>query len=206
MFEQQLLEVAVLREPVVAARGGDDVAAVGDDLRSGRHALHGLIQVLIERVTAVGRHDDRQRAIAGTIAVSREKAQPAVMSGGDVAAEHGGDLAAPIQRDVDAEVHRDQGAVVADALLGRIAVEQTPRRARVADHARVVIPHDRRDVGDSGKDPLVAAGESRHEVRLDEPEHDPPIGLDVGAVEEHLVTVLADAGARQLRRIEARHG
>ena len=31
------------------------------------------------------------------------------------------------------------------------------------------------------------------------PEHDPPVGLDVVAVQEHLVAVLADAGARQRR-------
>ena len=124
------------------------------------------------------------------------------MHGADVAAEHGGDLAAAIQRHVHAEVHRDQRAIVTDALLGRIAVEKSPGRARVANHPRIVVAHDRRDVGDSRKDALVAAGKAGHEVRLDEPEHDPAIGLDIGAVEEDLVAVLADAGARQLRRIE----
>ena len=125
MFEQQLAEVAVLREPVVAARGGDDVAAVGDDLGSGRHALHGLIQVLIERVAAVCRHDDRQRPIAGDHRRLAGKGAARLMHGADVAAEHGGDLAAAIQRHVHAEVHRDQRAIVTDALLGRIAVDKS---------------------------------------------------------------------------------
>ena len=39
-----------------------------------------------------------------------------------------------------------------------------------------------RDVRDAGKHRLVAAGESRHEMRLDEPDDDPAVGLDVVAV------------------------
>ena len=60
----QLPEVAVLGKAVVAPGRGKDEAALFDNLRRGGHALHGLVQVLVERVAAVGRHDNRVRAIA----------------------------------------------------------------------------------------------------------------------------------------------
>ena len=117
------------------------------------------------------------------MAVSRENAQPAACAASDIAAEHAGDGAAAIDGDVDAEVDRQQRAVVPDAALRRVAVDDAPRALRVPDHLRVVVAHDRADVGDGRKDALVAAGEPRHEVRLDEAEHDPAVGLDVGAAQ-----------------------
>ena len=106
-----------------------------------------------------------------------------IVHGQRCAAEERGNCALPIERDVDAEVEREQRAVVSDARLRRITVEDAPRAAWIADHPRIVIPHDRIDVRQCRKDPLVAAGESRHEVRFDEAEHDAPIGLDVAAAE-----------------------
>ena len=73
-WQQQLLEIAIFREPVVTTRGGEDVAAAGDDLGSGQHALHGLIKVLIREG---GRCWSSPTIGSGrspaTIAVSRKK-------------------------------------------------------------------------------------------------------------------------------------
>jgi hypothetical protein len=64
-----------------------------------------------------------------------------------------------------------------------------------------VVAHDRRDVGNAGKDGLVAAGEARHEVRLDEAQHDAPVGLNVLAVQPDFVPVFSDAGQRKGGRV-----
>jgi hypothetical protein len=102
-----------------------------------------------------------------------------------MAAEVAGDLAPPVQRHVDAEVEGHERAVRPDDGLGRVALEEPPRAARVPDRGRVVVAHDRPDVGDRREDALVAAREAGHEVRLDESEHDAAVGLDVFAAEEH---------------------
>src|SRR5687767_2485813 len=103
----------------------------------------------------------------------------------DIPTEKGGDLAASIEGDVDAEVDRQKCAVMADARLRGIAVQYPPGTQVMSDHRRVVVPHNRANVGDGREDPFVPAGEAGHEVRLDEPEHDPAVRLDVGTIEEH---------------------
>ena len=119
VLEQQLLEVAVLGEPVVAARGGRDVAVGRHDLRGGRHALDRLIEVLVERVAAVRRHDDRKRLLARHHRRLRENAQPASWAAMTSPQKNPVISRAPVQRHVDAEVDRQQRAVVADPRLGR---------------------------------------------------------------------------------------
>jgi hypothetical protein len=65
VFEEHVAEVAVGGEAVVAAGDGDDEAAVGDDLARGGHALYGLVEVLVQRVAAVGGDDDGVVVLAG---------------------------------------------------------------------------------------------------------------------------------------------
>ena len=55
---QELPVRAVVRQAVPALRRADDRAARPHDLGGGRHALHGLVEVLVERIAAVGRDHD----------------------------------------------------------------------------------------------------------------------------------------------------
>ncbi len=50
---EDVLVAAEVRQPVRALGGGDDRAALGDDLVGGRDALDRLVEVLVERVAAV---------------------------------------------------------------------------------------------------------------------------------------------------------
>ena len=74
----------------------------------------------------------------------------------------------------------------------------------IGDHGGAVVVHDRVDVGHRGKDPLVAAGEPGHEVGLDESQHDPLVGLDVGPVHEDGATVRGPSGERERRGVPGR--
>ncbi len=63
---RQLLAVGPVRRKAVAALGrADDRAARAHDLRRGRHALDGLVEVLVEREARVGRQHDVERARHG---------------------------------------------------------------------------------------------------------------------------------------------
>ena len=105
------------------------------------------------------------------------------MGGQDLAAEESRDPAPPIQGDVDAEVYRQERPVGADLLLSGVPFQQSPGAASIADDGCTVVMHDGIDVSQRGKDPFVSTREAGHEMRLDEAEDEPAIGLDVLAVE-----------------------
>ena len=74
--------------------------------------------------------------------------------------------------------------------LGGVALEHAPGAPRVADRLRVVVAHDRRDVGHRGEDrPCSRPEKPGHEVGLDEAEDDAPVRLHVLAVQEHRLPV-----------------
>ena len=62
------------------------------------------------------------------------------------------------------------------------------------DHLRAVVVHDRVDVGEGRKHPFVAARKPRHEVRLDEAEHDAAVSFDPFPVQVHRMAVGRAAG------------
>ena len=57
------------------------------------------------------------------------------------------------------------------------------------------------DIGNRREDALVAAGEPRHEVRLDEAEHDAAVGFDVIPIHRTPAGRPAGANRRQSRRV-----
>lgn len=64
MFLQRAPEITMRWKAVLTARRHDDESTLGDDLRGGRNAFDCLIEVRIERCSAVGRHHDRIRLAA----------------------------------------------------------------------------------------------------------------------------------------------
>ena len=108
---EQLLEVAVGGEAVVAAGGGEDVAASAMIWARRGHPLHGLVEVLVQGVAAVGGHDDGERPVARRPWRSPGEGAAASWAVERVAAVEARDRAVPVQRDVDAEVEREERAV-----------------------------------------------------------------------------------------------
>ena len=190
------------REAVVAAGGGGDVAVRRHDLRGRRHALHRLIQVLVERIAAVRSDDDVEwRRDSRPSPVSRENAQPWSWAARTSPQKKRVIWRSRFSVTLMQKSIGTQRAVVADSRLRRIPLQQPPGGLRIANHARVVVAHDRGDVGHAGKDGLCAAGESGHEMRLDEAEDDASVGVHVVAVQQHRLSVLADPGGSQRGRI-----
>src|SRR3712207_2697811 len=93
VFEEHVAEVAVGWEAVVAAGDGDYEAAVGDDLGGGGHALHRLVEVLVEGVAAVGGDDYRVLVLAGDHDGGLARLAASLVGGYGIAAVEAGDLA-----------------------------------------------------------------------------------------------------------------
>ena len=163
-----------------------------------------MIEVLVERIAAVGGDHDRVGARARDHGgLARESASFGV-SRRHVPAEKARDLTAPVLRQVDAEIDRQERPAGADLALRGVSLQHPPGAARVADDLGAVVVHDRIDVGQRREDPLVAAGEPGHEVGLDEAEHDAPVGLYVLAVEVDGPPVFALARGRERLRVVRR--
>ena len=99
-------------------------------------------------------------------------------------------------------VEREVEAIVADpswqARSG--AAVPLPTTALVApylDHLRAVVMLDRFEIRHRRERAFVAAGETGHEMRLDEAEHDAAIGLHIFTVEPHGPAVDRQAAARE---------
>ena len=107
----------------------------------------------------------------------------------DLAAEVTRDLLVAVDRDVHEKLHRQEGSVRADLVLRRVVLENPPRAARVTYDRRPVIVHDRIYVRHGRDDAFVPAREAGHEMRLDEAEHNAPVGLDVLAVHVHVAAL-----------------
>src|SRR5262245_59572211 len=101
MGEDELLEIAVFGESVAALRGGDDESAGRDDLGGGGHALYRLVEILVERESAVGRDDDWERLRAGDYRGLLREGAALGMRSQHLAAEKARDLALAVLRDVD---------------------------------------------------------------------------------------------------------
>ena len=100
---QELVEAAVGRDAVAAFTGQDERAARLEDARAGAHALDALIQVLIERIAAVGGDDD----VKGRVELLHRRLPDEFAAGlvgrEQVAGEDAGDLPLLVQGHVEQE-------------------------------------------------------------------------------------------------------
>src|SRR4030095_7942457 len=100
MLEEQLPKIAMIRKAIVTSRCLQDQPALLHDLRCGRHALYRLIQVLVQRVTAVGCDYDRVRPWTRNHRGRPRKGAALEMRGEHVSTEESGDLTLPVQRHI----------------------------------------------------------------------------------------------------------
>ena len=147
-------------------------------------AFDALIQVLIERVSAVGGDDDVKggvellhRRLADELAadaVGREQ----------VTGEDSGDLPPLVQGHVQQEARAGAQGDVAHLFPDGIPLSDAERGIGIIEIAGAVIAHDRAQAGHAGHNALGAATEAREEVRLNEPRDDTDIGFDEVTVEQ----------------------
>ena len=118
-------EVAFGRDAVDAGRGHHDRAVARDDALGRGHALHRLIEVAIERVAAVGRHDDAEPARHSTHRCPlHERARRAVV------VEHRGHPTVGVDGDVDRQLRGTERGRGPNEVVHRVALEHGPRRHR----------------------------------------------------------------------------
>ena len=164
-----------LGEAVAAFRGADDRAARSDDLGGGRHALDRLVEVLVEGIAAVGRHDDVEGAIDRLHRLAPRLCAGGRVHGQDLAAECPGDPLLVIEQDVQGEIDAGGRRDRPDRIVDRIALDHAPGGSRIADPPCVVELEGGRHAGQSRGDHLGPTAEPGEEVRFDEARRDPKV-------------------------------
>ena len=118
---------AVVGEAVAALGGADDRAARLDDLGRSRHALHRLVEVLVEREAGVRRdHDVEAARRPGASPSPGDRASSAVHRE-QLATEGVRDLLLAVQHHVEREVDAGRGGDRAHVVVDRVAFEDAPR-------------------------------------------------------------------------------
>ena len=148
------------------------------DLGRRGHPLDRLVEVLVERIPAVGgdhevewRGDRPHGVDPGRRAGVRVHRQ-------DRPGERPGDPLLVVQQDIEGEVDPGRRGDRPDGIMHRIAVDDSPGRPRVADPPGVVQFEGRLETGEARRDHLGPAAEPGEEVRFDETRGDAHIRLD----------------------------
>ena len=173
------------------------------DLRGGRHPLHRLIEVLVERETGVRGEDDVVRL--GDLVhrhLPRDVAGPLVHRE-QLAGEDVGHLLGTVEQYVARKAPGERGRLLRGCCRGPGCRRSAPGRGGVADPPAVVQVHHRLEPRQPRRHHLGAAGEAREEVRLDEPRGDADVGLHPLGVDPDRDAVIRPAEVGQ-RRVVAR--
>ena len=126
--------------PVVRFREHDDDAARIHGRFSGRHALHRLINVLIERIAAVRRKNDVGRLRRDAAALIQEPAAR-LMRGNEVARHRVDDLLFAVQHHVQDELEPRRLRRPDHVAVDRIVLQDPRPRMRVGNELRAMIRH-----------------------------------------------------------------
>ena len=108
------------------------------DLGGRRHALHCLVEVLVEGVAAVRGDDEVEGTVDRLHGLAASLAQAAACIGQDRAAEGARDPLLVVEQDVEREVDAGRGRDRPDCVVDGIALDDAPRGSRIADAPRVV--------------------------------------------------------------------
>ena len=179
------------------------------DLRRGRHPLHRLVEVLVEREARVGRHDDVERA--ASTGAHRQLARDRD-AGRGVHRRTGRRRRPATIRCSPSRITSSAKSTPVAAAIARTSSctglpSSTPQVARgCADPRRVVQRQHRLEPGQARRDQLRAAAEAGEEVRLDEAGRDPDVGLDPAPVQPDRHAGAERARPRRARRRRARRG
>ena len=145
----------------------DDHATLGKRGLGSAHALHGLVDVLVERVAAVG--GDGDLALDGLNAgEALHEFAAGLVCLVDVASKGANDLVLAVEHHVEHKGkvrHLGSG----EHVLAHVVVAQVAgTRMGVVHELTVVVVHDGLVAGDAGQDRLAAARKTGKEMRLNE--------------------------------------
>ncbi len=174
----------VIREAVSTFRGADDRAAGPDDLGGGRHALDRLVEVLVEGVAAVRRHDDVEWTVDRLHGLAPRLLAGRGVHGQDLAAERPGDPLLVVEQHVQGEIDPGRRRNRPYGVMDRIALDDAPCGPWIADPPRVVELERGREAGQPRGDHLGTTAEAREEMWLDEAGRDPQVRRHPFPVEE----------------------
>ena len=172
-------------------------------MRFGRgHAFHRLVEVAVEGVSAVRRHDEIEGRVDHAYRGGLHVRTGGIVGLGQRAGKDGGHLTGPVDGDVEGEVRRGQRGGGPHEVVHRVARPRHEGGPGIGNAARVVCLQDGRGGGEPRADRLRPAAETGEEVRLDEAGHDAQVGLDVVALQQHRRPVhLAYGNVRRARRV-----
>ncbi len=152
---------------VLAGGHHDDDASRAAAGLGGRHALDGLIDVLVKRIAAIGGDDDiggrgRHPAMVGEPVAGGLMGQPEMPG-------HGAhDVLLAIQDDIDDKGQSGDFGRMEHVEMDRIVAQVPGARVRRCDEFGAMVCHDGFAGGDTRQDAFPPAGESGEEMGLDE--------------------------------------
>ena len=109
-----------------------------DDLIGRGHSLHGLVEVLVERITGTGRDNDVERSVDGPHRGCAGAGACGCVFSIEVAAVRVHDGLVLVEHHVQPERDPGGGRDRAHVVVHRIAFDDAPARVRVPDPGRVV--------------------------------------------------------------------
>ena len=145
----------------------DDHAALFYSCLCCGHTLYRLVNVLIQRVTAVGGDDDVCRDCVHLTLGSQELTAYSV-SQVTVTCYREDRIMGCVNDNIDDEIQSCCSCCVQHIVVDRVALDHTSAGVRVCDEAGVVVVHNRFTACDTRKHALSAAGKACEEVRLNE--------------------------------------
>src|SRR5207249_2921458 len=162
----------------------NDGAAYLNDARRRAHAFDPLIEIQVQRITAVCRHHDLKWRLYLLHRGTADKLAAGLVRQQQVSCKHAGDLLRLVETDIEQEARTDSQRDVAHFLPERVSFGDAKHGARIADIFFAVIAQHRFESGATGHDAFRTAAEPGEKVWLDETGDDPRVGFGQMPVEE----------------------
>src|SRR5439155_5452122 len=161
----------------------------------GAHPFDALVEVQVERVAAIGRHDDFKRGFHLLHRGPADIFAARFVRLEQVAGKHPGDLFLLVQADIEQETGTNPQSDIAHLFPEWISFGDAEGCARIADMSRAMVANDGLEARAAWHDPLRTAAEPGKEMWFDESRDDAPVGLNQMAIDERRRAV---AGRAQL--------
>ncbi len=181
---QEFVEGTAGGNAFAAFAGEDDRAAFVDDAGGGAHAFDALVEVHVERITAVGGDDDIEGFLDFLHGGAADEFESGFVGDEEIASEDAGDGALFVQGNVEEEALADAQGDVANFFPDGIAIGDAKGGTGIADVMDAVIAHDGFERGATGHDAFGAAAEAGEEVGFDKASDDANVGFGEVTVDQ----------------------
>src|SRR4051812_38653575 len=174
---------SVIWNSIAAFSGTNHRSSVLNDFGGRGNALHGLIEILIERISGIRRHDNIERTADRAHGVLSGDGACCGMFLQEIPGESRRDLLFTIQRDIQRKIDTRHTCNLANIIVNRISFCYSPGRFWVSDACSVVEFHYGVDAGQARRHHFGSTAETGEKVGFNETRRDFEIALHPFAVQ-----------------------